>query len=116
VTLRRSRGRFVKRPDFYRRATCDRLPSFKVERPVFGGRTNRPLNISFRVAQTARVRIQVLRGNRVVARRGPSTRRAGVTHRLRVDPKRLRRGEYRIRITVEGGARPLTAVLVARRL
>jgi murein tripeptide amidase MpaA len=116
LTLRRSRGRFVRRPDFYRRATCDRLPSFKVERPVFGGRTNRALNISFRLDQTARVRLQVVRGTRVVARFGPSTRRAGVTHRLRVDPKRLRAGEYRIRITVEGGARPLTATLVARRL
>jgi hypothetical protein len=116
LTLRRSRGRFVKRPDFYRRATCDALPSFKVERPVFGGRTNRPLNVSFRLADPSRVRVEVLKGNRRVRSFGPTNRRAGVTHRLRIDPKKLDKGEYRIRITVLTGARPLTATLVARRL
>ena len=35
--LRRSNGRFTKVGDFYRRATCDLVPSYKLIRPVFGG-------------------------------------------------------------------------------
>ena len=117
ITLRRSKGRFVKRPDFYRRATCDALPSFKIERPVFGGASNRPLNISFRIAKPGRVQVDVVRGAKRVKRFGPTNRRAGVTHRLRLDPKALAKGEYRVRITVlVPGGRPLTATLVARRL
>ena len=37
VTLRRANGRFSVRPAFYRRATCDLVRSFKLQRPVFGG-------------------------------------------------------------------------------
>ena len=116
LTLRRSKGKFAKRPDFYRRATCDALPSFKIERPVFGGASNRPLNVSFRLVDPARVRVDVLRGDKVVKKFGPTSRRAAVTHRLRVDPKSLPRGEYRVRITVFIGTRPLVTTLVARRL
>ncbi len=117
VVLERRGGRFVKRADFYRRATCDALPSFKLERPVFGGRTNRALNVSFRLANPARVTVTVLKGTKVVKRFGPTQRRTGVTHRLRLDAKGLARGDYTVRISVPGSAgTPLTATLTARRL
>ena len=116
VVLERRNGRFVRRADFFRRATCDALPRFKLERPVFGGRTNRPLNVSFRLARAARVTVTVLRGTRVVKRFGPTRRGAGVTHRLRLPvTTRLARGNYSVRISLPDGT-PRTATLVARRL
>ena len=117
VVLERRRGRFIKRADFHRRATCDALPSFKLERPVFGGRTNRALNVSFRLADPARATVTVLRGAKVVKRFGPTQRRAGVTQRVRLGAKGLPRGNYRVRIslTVAGG-KALTLTLTTRRL
>ena len=38
-TFERRRGRFVARNPFYRRQSCGTLASFKLERPVFGGRS-----------------------------------------------------------------------------
>ena len=37
IALQRRNGRFSRRPDFYRRTTCDLLPSYKLERAAFGG-------------------------------------------------------------------------------
>ena len=37
TVLRRSKGRFAKRPPFHRRSTCGTLESFKLQRAVFGG-------------------------------------------------------------------------------
>ncbi len=117
VVLERRGGRFVKRADFDRRATCDALASFKLERPVFGGRTNRALNVSFRLAEAARATVTVLRGSKVVKRFGPTQRRADVTHRLRLGANGLPRGNYQVRISVpRAGGKPLTATLTARRL
>ena len=53
---------FRVREDFYRRATCDLLPSYKLERPAFGGRKRTPLRIAYRVAAPARTQVTVLRG------------------------------------------------------
>lgn len=117
VVLERRRGRFVKRADFYRRATCDALPSFKLERPVFGGRTDRALNVSFRLADPARVTVTVLRGTEVIKRFGPTARRGGVTQRLRLGAKGLARGDYRLRISLPvAGGKTLISTLVTRRL
>ena len=112
VVARRTRGRFAQRPAHERREGCSTFEAFKLERPVFGGRTNRALGISFRVAKDMRVSVQVLRGSRVVRRFTATTRRAGVTHRLRLAAEGLRRGEYRVRITGAG----TTIALTARRL
>ena len=68
VTLRRSGGRFTRVGDFYRRATCDLVPSFKLSRPVFGGTVERSLGISYRTAKAAQVTVTVLRGSKVVKR------------------------------------------------
>ena len=117
VVLQRRRGRFRVRPDFYRRASCGDLTSFKLERPVFGGRRNRPLGIAFRLSRPARVRVDVLRGKRLVRRLMSGTRRGRLTHRLRLPSERLRRGDHRVRIRVTPrGGRTVTATLVSRRL
>jgi len=116
VTLRRSGGRFTVRPQFYRRASCGLVASYKLERPVFGGRTNRAAGISFRLTRRARVQVTVLRGNRVVRRFTGADRRAGRTYRLRFGSEGRARGDYRFRLTAIGADKQVTATLTSRRL
>ena len=117
VVLRRSGGRFTRRRAYYRRESCGLLASFKLLRPVFGGTGNRPLRVAYRVSKTARVRLEVLRGRRVVARRRTATRRPGRTYRVRFGAARRSRGDHRVRITVAPRrGRAVRAVLTSRRL
>jgi hypothetical protein len=114
--LRRLRGRFSARPAFYRRTSCATLTSFKLERPVFGGRSNRSLGISFRLAREGRVSVEIARGSTIVRRFGPTTRRRSVTHRLRLAAERLPRGTYRVRLRYSGDQGSLSESLFAQRL
>jgi hypothetical protein len=118
VALQRTgSGRWRVLKPFYRRASCGLLNSYKLERPVFGGRTNRALRISFRVSRAARVGVVVLRGKRVVKRFRTKRRAGAQTHRLRVSAEGLRRGNYRVRLTARrGSAKPVRATLTGRRL
>jgi len=117
LVVERRRGRFRTRPDSYRRESCGLLSSFKLERPVFGGRGNRALGIAYRTAREATVTVDVLRGRRVVRRFRAGTRSARRTHRLRLASERIGRGDVRIRLTARArGRAPVTATLVARRL
>ncbi len=118
LALVRRGGRFRVRAGYYRRRSCGLLSSFKLERPVFGGRANRALGIAFRLSREARVSVRVLRGKRTVKRFRTTTRRARRTHRLRLPSERLRRGDHRvvIRVTPVGGGPAVTARLVAKRL
>jgi hypothetical protein len=62
--------------------------------------------------------VQVLRGTRVVKTLVKSKRfRAGRTHRARMSAKGLRRGDYKVRITVRrAGSRTVTSTLTSRKL
>jgi hypothetical protein len=111
VALRRRGGRFEQLPGFHRPDRCGRVQSFKLERPVFGGRTSRALGISFRLGSSARVGVTVLRGTRVVRRYATATRRAGL-HRLRLAPERLRRGVYTVRLRAGSATLTLRATRV----
>jgi len=117
LVLRRSRGRFSREPDFYRRATCDLLPNFKLERPVFGGRNRSSLGIAYKLAEPGRVSVTVLRGKRVVKRF--KTRDVGERYvRLRLSSRGLGRGEYRVRLSARAakGGKQVTATLTSRKL
>ncbi len=116
VVLRRQDGRWSLRPRFARRPSCGLLTKFKLGRPVFGGRSNRALRVAFRLAEDAQVTLELLRGTRVIARRGPTTRRGGVTHRLRFNAPRRLRGDVRVRLVAERDGERLRRVLVSRRL
>jgi choice-of-anchor B domain-containing protein len=116
VALRRVGGRFSVRPSFYRRTSCGVLRSFKLERPVFGGRTNRALGISYQLEREGSATVEVLRGSRVV-RRFPARRSAARrTVRLRFDAEGRPRGDFRVRLRAQSGGRTVTATLTARRL
>jgi hypothetical protein len=84
---------------------------------VFGGRTNRALNISFQADRNAAATVRVFRAGRVVSqftRRNVPARR---TVRLRLGASKLRRGNYLVQITVSRpGQRSVRSVLTARRL
>jgi len=118
VVLERRSGRFVRRPDFYRRGSCGTLTQFKLERPVFGGRTNRALGIAYRLSERARVSVAVTRGSRIVKRFTSRTNRSGQTFRLRLAPEKLRRGRYAVRIAVtpKAGGKTTVTRLFAQRL
>lgn len=114
--VRRRDGRFRRLAGSERRRSCGLLAAFKLERPVFGGRRNRALSISFRLGRPANVGVAVLRSGKVVRRFRAVTRGSGVTHRLRLPSERIGRGPVTVRITASAGGRRVTARLVARRL
>jgi len=117
IALQRVRGRFRVRRAFDRREPCGAITSLKAVRPVFGGRRNRALDVSFRLdAGGGRVTVELLRGGRVVRRSGPADRRGAITHRVRFDAERLRRGEYRVRLTLRLGEPVVTRTIAVRRL
>ena len=116
LTLRRARGRWSRRPAFHRGASCGLVPTFKLRRPVFGGRGSRPLVISYRLAAVARVRVEIRRRGRVVKRYRAALRGPGVSHRLRFSARGRRRGDYRVRLVAEGARGRVVRTLVSRRL
>ncbi len=116
VALRRVRGRLSLRPAFQRRDTCDLLTSFKLERPVFGGRTARPLGIAYRLGLAGRVTVMVTRGSRTVKRYTRTLAAGARTQRIRLSAKGLPTGDYRVRLQARSGGQTTTAALVARRL
>jgi hypothetical protein len=117
IAMRRVDGKWSRRPEFYRRASCDLLRSFKLERPVFGGRTNRALNISFQADRNAAATVRVFRAGKVVSQFTRRNVRARRTVRLRLGASKLRRGNYLVQITLSrAGQRSVRSVLTARRL
>jgi Subtilase family/Bacterial Ig domain len=116
VALRRSRGRFSLRPPFYQDDSCGLVRAFKLSGPAFGGRTRRALGISYMLNQPATVRVDVLRGRRVVRTWRARRRRAGVMFRHRLGAVRRRRGDHRVVLTAVRGGVLTRAVLVARRI
>jgi len=116
ITLRRVRGRFTARPDFYRRAACDLLRSFKLERPVFGGRTSRALNVSYRLTDGADVTVTVSRGAERIRTFTENGRVANRTYRLRLGSGALRTGDYTVTLVARRGTTTVRSTLTARRL
>ena len=97
----------------YRRGSCELLRTYKLERPVFGGRGGTPLRIAYRLTAPARVTLMVTKGKRLVARRTVSGT-PGRTYRVALKPKQ--RGVYKVRLTAEGGGKRAASTLTARRL
>jgi Bacterial pre-peptidase C-terminal domain len=116
TTLARSGGRWTKRPQFYKAASCGLLRSYKLTRPVFGGTGRRSLGIAYRLARRGRVTVDVLRGSRRVLRFAARSRRANRTYRVTLKATGRPRGDYRVRIAVRSGRATVRSVLVSRRL
>ena len=116
--LARRNGRFKRLGRHEQLDQCGLLRRWKLLRPVFGGRANRSLDMSFRLGTDATAEIVVRRGRRVVKRFRPVEYRAGVLHRKRLNVKvtrRLRRGRYRVTLIVRDGSRTVSSTLFATR-
>lgn len=107
IALRRSGGKFRVAGAFARSAACDAVSSFALSRPVFGGRANRSLAISYRLERAGTATVTVLRGTKLVKR---FTGRTSGTFTLRANG--LARGDYTVRLL----AGDVTATLTSRRL
>jgi hypothetical protein len=116
VPLRRVGGRLSRRPGFQRRDTCDLLTSYKLERPAFGGRTGRPLGISFRLSRAGTARLRVTRGAHTVKTYALRVRAGARTKRLHLSARGLPRGDYRFRLVVRSRRAVARSTLLARRL
>jgi hypothetical protein len=105
------------RPDHYLRTACGALKAFKLERTVFGGRRRVPLRIAYRLLTGVDdVRIEILRGTKIVRTIRGGTRRARV-HRYRVPASIARRGtDVRVRVIVTRARAQVAETLVSRRL
>jgi len=79
------------------------LASFKLGRPVFGGRRNAKLAARYRIRRDARVTVSLYRGSRRV-KRIVGNRRANRSYRVLFGGKKLRRGNYTVRITAVAGS------------
>ncbi|HEX8207558.1 MAG TPA: M28 family peptidase [Solirubrobacteraceae bacterium] len=117
VALRRKKGKFKVRKTFVRRANCGPLRRFQLGRAVFSAKRRDRLRVLFELAEPATVRIQVRRGGRNVARTQVRNFEAPGTYRAAIGGKRLRKGDYRIRLIVilNNGTR-VVSTLGARRL
>jgi acyl-homoserine-lactone acylase len=115
VALRRRAGRWSVLRRFERTTPCGPVRRFKLERPAFGGRRNEPLGIAFRLSSRARVDVRVTRRGRLV-KRWRSSRRAGITHRLRLASEGLPRGAYRVTLLARGPAGGVRIPLGAQRV
>jgi hypothetical protein len=116
IALRLVRGRFRAAADFDVKRTCGLVESFKLERPVFGGSGRKaPLRGSFRLGDSANVKIVVRRGTRVVQTIATKMYAPNRTHRIRFKPKGGR-GVYRVTLEAQRPGRSSSVVVSARRL
>ena len=115
--VRRENGRFRRVGAYERRTRCGLLRQFKLERPVFGGRTNRALNVAFRLARPAAVTVTVRRKDGTVARRFRARSYQAGLHRLRMTVnRRVPRGVYRVDLVAVADGQTVRATLRSRRL
>ena len=80
------------------------LRTFRLNRPVFGGRRERPLIVRYRLRDRARVTLTVYRGRgddkKLVKRIIRGVRREGRTYTHRIPSRGLKGGNYMVRIAV----------------
>jgi hypothetical protein len=95
------------------------LSSFRLNRPVFGGRKRSKLVVRYRLREPGRAIVSLYRGKRRVKRLSAGNRRANRTYRINISPNRLRKGAtYTVRLSVRStdGKRTQSARLSAKRL
>ena len=89
------------------------LSSFRTPCPSFGAKT---LTVTSRLKRGARVRVDLLRGSKVVKRvLKLRARRAKHTYTLRLKPKGLKAGSYTLRLRATRAGRTTTLKLPVTR-
>jgi hypothetical protein len=115
-TVKRRRGRFSVRRSYDVSTQCGLIRAFGATSPAFGGRTRRTLRVRYRLDRTARVSLALVKRRRVVRRFRVRERAGNRTHRLRVRPRRVPRGELRLVLQVKAGDRTAHRRIVVRRV
>ena len=105
------RGGLRRGPRIERAPSCGLLRRLDVALPSFG---TRQLSVGYTLARAARVRLEVVRGGRVV-RRIAARRRAAGRHRVRLQARGLRPGRYTIRLVADDGRRVVRGSVEADR-
>jgi hypothetical protein len=113
VLSRSGTGRFHRLHGLQRRIGCGLLAGFRLHSPVFGGSTGVALSGSYRLTRPGRVTLTVTRGRRVIKRFRTVERAGG---RFSLSAKRLRRGNYVVRLLAQSGEDQVVSLLTARRL
>ena len=95
------------------------IKSFKLNRPVFGGRKNAKLVASYKLREAGKATLTLYRGSKKVKRLSTGSRKANKTYKVRIKPKKLKKGAtYTVRLsaTSADGKRTQKARLSAKRL
>jgi immune inhibitor A len=116
IALVRSKGRFRVRKAFDVRSQCGLVRAFRATLPVLGGRTERPLDVRYRLGAKSRVSIAIVRGKKLVRRLRTTTRAANRTYKVRLTALKLPRGELTIILNAKSGNHAAKRTLAARRL
>jgi hypothetical protein len=95
------------------------IKSFKLNRPVFGGRKNAKLVASYKLREAGKATLTLYRGKKRVKRLSTGSRKANKTYKVRIKPKKLKKGAtYTVRLsaTSADGKRTQKVRLSAKRL
>jgi PKD domain len=95
------------------------VKSFKLNRPVFGGRKNAKLVASYKLREAGKATLTLYRGSKKVKRLSTGSRKANKTYKVRIKPKKLKKGAtYTVRLsaTSADGKRTQKVRLSAKRL
>jgi hypothetical protein len=95
------------------------IKSFKLNRPVFGGRKNAKLVASYKLREAGKATLSLYRGKKRVKRLSTGSRKANKTYKVKIKPKKLKKGAtYTVRLsaTSADGKRTQKVRLSAKRL
>lgn len=115
----RRHGRYTVRPAIESVSLCGLVRSFRAVRPTFGGRTGRPLDLSYTLAARGSVSLTVIRGRKkpqVVRSFKAHDRVAGRAFKQRITALRLPKGDLRFVLRVKAGNASVVRTITARRL
>ncbi len=97
-------------------ADGDLIRSLKLARRTFGGRRVRSLVLRVRVGRAAKVSVLLLRGKKVVRRIKAFRSKPGRTRQVKIRARGVRRGAYRLRVTVSDATERKVKTFKVRRV
>jgi hypothetical protein len=118
IAVRRTHGRFVRRPASYLADSCGALKSFKLQRPVFGGAKHTALKITYGLPRGVdSVSVVASARGKTIERFEGTGADAGQMYALSLPAKGIARGtDVHVRLTLVRAGSRQSVVLVSRRI
>jgi hypothetical protein len=115
VALERSGSKFKLRKAFQQPDSCELISSYRLASPAFGG--GRALVVGFALTQPGKATISVYRGKgrKAVLKVSRTVKAANRFQRVGLATKKLRKGDYRVVLTVQAGDVKKSATLYAKK-